>query len=67
VPVLTKKTKEQQKTPKKQLNGNDLKTPKKDQITPKGQKTPMPKTPDANQTLINVNLLIVFYNLSYLC
>lgn len=53
VPVLTKKTKEQQKTPKKQLNGNDLKTPKKDQITPKGQKTPMPKTPDANQTLIN--------------
>lgn len=59
VPVMTKKTKEQQKTPKKQLNGNE-KTPKKDVITPKGQektpkgqKTPMPKTPDANQSLIN--------------
>ncbi|XP_025200260.1 46 kDa FK506-binding nuclear protein [Melanaphis sacchari] len=59
IPVLTKKTKEQQKTPKKQLNGNDIKTPKKEQMTPKGQKTPLPKTPktpktpDANQTLVN--------------
>ncbi|XP_060881274.1 46 kDa FK506-binding nuclear protein [Metopolophium dirhodum] len=60
VPVLTKKAKELQKTPKKQLNGNDQKSPKQEQKTPKGQektpkgqKTPMPKTPDANQTLIN--------------
>ncbi|CAI6368876.1 unnamed protein product [Macrosiphum euphorbiae] len=56
----SKKTKELQKTPKKQLNGNDQKSPKQEQKTPKGQektpkgqKTPMPKTPDANQTLIN--------------
>ena len=59
-PVLTKNKKEQQKTPKKQLNGNEQKSPKKEQKTPKGlektpkgQKTPMPKTPDANQSLIN--------------
>jgi len=64
---LTKKTKEQQKTPKKQLNGNE-KTPKKEAITPKGQektpkgqKTPIPKTPDANKSLINVILYLLFY------
>ncbi|KAL5232731.1 hypothetical protein ACI65C_000141 [Semiaphis heraclei] len=65
-PVLPKNTK-QQKTPKKQLNGNEQKSPKREQKTPKGQektpkaqektpkgqKTPMPKTPDANQSLIN--------------
>ncbi|XP_050436628.1 46 kDa FK506-binding nuclear protein isoform X2 [Adelges cooleyi] len=60
-PVINKKSKaEQQKTPKKQVNGNEQKTPKKEQKTPKkeqktpkGQKTPVPKTPDANQSLLN--------------
>jgi len=56
----------QQNTPKKQVNGNQ-KTPKTDQKTakvqektpkgqdktPKSQKTPMPKTPDANKFQAN--------------
>lgn len=54
-------------TSKKQVNGNDQKTPKKDQKTPKGQektpkgqKTPTPKTPDANKSLTNVSFYYVF-------
>ncbi|XP_050532094.1 46 kDa FK506-binding nuclear protein [Daktulosphaira vitifoliae] len=52
-PIKKKPKADQQKTPKKQANGNEQKTPKKDQKTPKNQKTPLPKTPDANQSMLN--------------
>jgi len=73
---LPKKGKEQQKTPKKQVNGNEQKTPKKElktplkgqEKTPKGQKTPVPKTPDANKSLLNVMLNYYFlFGLTCIC
>jgi len=65
---LPKKGKEQQKTPKKQVNGNEQKTPKKElktplkgqEKTPKGQNNPVSKTPDANKSLLNVTLNCYF-------